>query len=236
MSTSARTETNTKAAQRRAKTQNAAAAARRQDRRSHIRNWIAAAVAAALVLGGLYAIFRAQTDSIAEAARPGDYSVGSPGPGEQAPEFTLPTTTGDKLALSDLEGKTVLLYIHEGLGCQPCWDQIRDFERESAKLDAAGIDELVSITSGPPDLLAQKMRDDRLQSVALADPDLSVIRQYEANKYGMMGDTRAGHSFILVSPDGKIVWRADYGGAPDYTMYLPVDKVLADLKAGRLDG
>jgi len=28
-----------------------------------------------------------------------------------------------------------------------------------------------------------------LQSLALADPELSVIREYDANKYGMMGDT-----------------------------------------------
>jgi peroxiredoxin Q/BCP len=43
-----------------------------------------------------------------------------------------------------------------------------------------------------------------------------------------------GHSFVLVSPDGEIRWRADYGygGAPDYTMYLPVDNLLADLRTG----
>ncbi len=51
----------------------------------------------------------------------------------------------------------------------------------------------------------------------------------------MMGDTRAGHSFVLVDGDGEIVWRADYGGAPDYTMYLPVDTILADLQASRID-
>ncbi|XES00911.1 hypothetical protein HEP87_61260 [Streptomyces sp. S1D4-11] len=48
----------------------------------------------------------------------------------------------------------------------------------------------------------------------------------------MMGTSRDGHSFLLVGPDGTIRWRADYGGAPDYTMYVPVDKLLADLKAG----
>ena len=46
-----------------------------------------------------------------------------------------------------------------------------------------------------------------------------------------MGDSRDGHSFILVGPDGRIQWRADYGGAPAYTMYLPTDKLLTDLRA-----
>lgn len=77
------------------------------------------------------------------------------------------------------------------------------------------------------------MNDDGLDSLALADPDLTVIQEYEADAYGMMGDTRAGHTFILIDADGEIVWRADYGGAPDYTMYLPVDRILADLEAAR---
>jgi peroxiredoxin Q/BCP len=48
----------------------------------------------------------------------------------------------------------------------------------------------------------------------------------------MMGTSRDGHSFILVGPDGVIRWRADYGGAPDYTMDVPVTQLLANLKAG----
>ncbi len=40
----------------------------------------------------------------------------------------------------------------------------------------------------------------------------------------VMGDTRAGHTFLLVNSAGNIVWGADYGGAPDYTMYLPVNQ------------
>ena len=48
----------------------------------------------------------------------------------------------------------------------------------------------------------------------------------------MMGTSRDGHTFILVGPDGVIRWRADYGGPPNYTMYLPVDALLADIQQG----
>jgi peroxiredoxin Q/BCP len=48
----------------------------------------------------------------------------------------------------------------------------------------------------------------------------------------MMGAGQDGHSFILVGPDGLIKWRADYGGAPKYTMYVPVSNLLADMRAG----
>jgi peroxiredoxin Q/BCP len=73
-----------------------------------------------------------------------------------------------------------------------------------------------------------------------AQPGELVVRPVQclvqlANAYGMMGDTRAGHTFILVDADGEIAWRADYGGAPDYTTYLPVDRILADLEAARDD-
>jgi peroxiredoxin len=91
----------------------------------------------------------------------------------------------------------------------------------------------VSISSDPVGKITQKTADMKLSTPALSDPNLEVIRAYAANKYGMMGDSKAGHSFILVGPDGTIQWRADYGGAPDYTMYVPTDKVLADLSQER---
>lgn len=50
--------------------------------------------------------------------------------------------------------------------------------------------------------------------------------------YGMMAGSADGHTFLLVGPDGRIRWRADYGGPPDYTMYIPVSNLIADIKAG----
>lgn len=117
--------------------------------------------------------------------------------------------------------------------CQPCWDQIRDLEQNEAALTAAGIDEIVSVTTDPVDLVARKMADEGLTTPVVTDPTLAVSRAYTANRYGMMGDSRNGHSFILIGPDGRISWRADYGGALDYTMYLPPGKMLADLAQER---
>lgn len=78
-------------------------------------------------------------------------------------------------------------------------------------------------------MIAQKVKDDHLSTPVASDLDLAVSRAYRANSFGMMGDSRDGHTFILVDSAGKIVWRADYGGAPNYTMYVPVSKLLADL-------
>ena len=193
---------------------------------------VAGVVAVLAAIFILVVVFQPPTTKLGSVSA-AQYAVGSPAPGAKAPDFSLPSTSGGIVNLSDYRGKTVLLYFHEGIGCQPCWDQIRDLDAAQSQLTAAGIDQLLTITSGPETLIAQKMADDHLTATALADTNLDVSRRYSANQYGMMGDSRDGHTFILVGPDGRIQWRADYGGAPSYTMYVPVAKILSDLKAGR---
>lgn len=201
----------------------------RPKRRGLFWGGIAAGIVAVLAAAILLITTSQPTPSEGAAKSSVGYAIGNPGPGAQAPDFSLPSTSGSTVNLSDYRGKTVLLYFHEGLGCQPCWDQIRDLDTARPQLKAAGIDQLLTITSGPVNLIAQKMDDDKLSAIALADTKLDISRTYEANKYGMMGDSRNGHSFVLVGPDGTIQWRGDYGGAPDYTMYIPVQRLLSDL-------
>ena len=186
---------------------------------------------ALLAVGALFLAFRSGQAPASTAGPAGtNPPAGQPGIGQSAPPFTLAAGVGTPVSLSDYRGRNVLLFFQEGIGCQPCWDQVRDLEADSAALRQAGIDDVVSITTSPADLVAQKVRDDHLSTPVLSDPDLAVSRQYAANRFGMMGTSRDGHSFMLVGPDGTIRWRADYGGAPDYTMYLPVDRMLADMR------
>lgn len=200
----------------------------REQRRRRVRNITVLAVVLIAVVAGLYAVFNQSEKPSSKG-----YEVGIPGIGKSAPGFTLASSSGKSTSLAAYKGKTVLLYFQEGLTCQPCWDQIRDLEKSSAKVKAAGIDQVISITTDQANLIARKVKDDGLSTPVLSDPEMTVSKAYEANQYGMMGDSRDGHSFVLVGPDGKIQWRADYGGAPKYTMYVKVDKLLADLKAGR---
>jgi peroxiredoxin len=194
---------------------------------------IGVAVAAGVAI--LFFVAGSGDDSGSDGAGP-LFVVGAPGPGEAAPPIRLESTSGELWDLQrDGAGQTTLLYFQEGLMCQPCWDQMRDIESAFADYQALGIDELVAITVDPVDLLAQKVADEDLDSTVLSDPDVSLGASYTANQYGMMGTTRYGHSFVVVGPDGEILWRADYGGPPDHTMYVSNDDLLADLRAG-LDG
>jgi peroxiredoxin len=186
-------------------------------------------VAVALVATvALYATFRTGRHTATAA---GQYQVGSPGPGQPAPRVSLPATTGSQIDLGAYKGKTVLLYFQEGLGCEPCWTQMRDLEKSAGQVRAAGIDQILSITTAPVNLLKQKVSDEGLHTPVLSDTSLTVSRSYHATDYGMMGNMSDGHTFVLVGPDGVIRWRGDYGGAPHYTMYVPVTTLLTDLRS-----
>jgi peroxiredoxin Q/BCP len=174
-----------------------------------------------LALGAIY------WNNSRPAAGKYNFQVGDPAPGQLAPPIHL-----DTFNLADQRGKTVLLYFQEGLMCEPCWDQIKDIEGNRDSFKALGIDLIVSITTDPIDLLQKKRAAEGLHTLVLSDSDLSVSKAYHTNNYGMMGNARNGHSFIVVGPDGRIKWRADYGGAPNYTMFVPAKNLVADLRRG----
>lgn len=194
---------------------------------SRVSKKMIAIVGAAVVV--LAAIYWNSTRSEAGRFR---FEVGDPGPGEMAPPILLGSQATGTFDLAAQRGKTVLLYFQEGLMCQPCWDQIEDIEGNLDEFRALGINQIVSITTDPAELLQQKRAADGIKTPVYSDPDLSVSRSYSTNMYGMMGESRNGHSFILVGPNGRIQWRADYGGAPDYTMFLPAANLVADIRRG----
>ena len=159
------------------------------------------------------------------------YAIGSPGPGKAAPALNLPSTSGGNFDLAAHRGTQVLLFFQEGLTCEPCWTQLKAIQKDLPKFRALGIGAIVSVTTDPLGLLEQKVEDEGITLPVLSDADASTSTAWTTNQYQMqmMGD-RNGHSFILVGKDGRILWRADYGGAPKYTMYLPDSVVLAQLR------
>ncbi len=158
------------------------------------------------------------------------YDVGRPGPGDAAPDFTLIQAGGTTFHLADARGKQVLLYFHEGLGCDPCWRQIDAIQADLAQFKSLGIDEVVAISADPAAAQAQRAQRTGITLPTLADPDRAVCGAFGTLAYGMMNGALPGHTFILIGPDGNIRWRADYGGPPNYTMFVADDTLLAELR------
>jgi peroxiredoxin len=157
------------------------------------------------------------------------YVIGTPGPGTVAPAFALPSTDGT-FELGAFRGQNVLLFFQEGIMCPACWDQVREIEANWAQFQDLGIERMFQVTTDPLEASREALRQYRLRTPIMYDEGVKVSRVYETNKYGMMGDSMNGHSFILVDKEGVIRWRADYGGAPKYTMYVPLKVLMGDLK------
>lgn len=150
--------------------------------------------------------------------------------GQIAPDFSLPRVDGGGTwSLSGSRGTAnVLLYFQEGSMCPPCWQQMRDLKRDGAKLQALNV-QLVTITVDPIDVLKQTTaREQVTDLVVLTDTNLAVSRTYQMLYTGMMGGTTPGHSFVLIDPQGKILWRRDFKEmyVNDATILDPVAKAL----------
>ena len=126
--------------------------------------------------------------------------------GKPAPDFELPSDSGETVKLSELRGKPVVLYFYPkddtpGCTAQACGirDAYGEFERAGAVVLGISPDDERSHT---------KFRDKyELPFTLLADTDHSVAEQYgvwgEKKNYGRkyMGLIRSG---FVIDPDGNV--------------------------------
>lgn len=152
---------------------------------------IAAAVVIAVSLVG-YGLWSARpTDSTAAV---------------QAPAFTLKTTAGTTVSLSDYRGKTVILYFNEGAGCGACTQQMAGIEKNRGFAEAG-------ITVLPIVMNTRAQIQPDLDSFGVKTPylldDGTVSKAYDVLGKGMHANL-PGHGFVLIDGNGVERWQADY--------------------------
>ncbi|MEK7170954.1 MAG: redoxin domain-containing protein [Patescibacteria group bacterium] len=132
--------------------------------------------------------------------------------GDTAPAFKLSSTTDSKISLADYDGKAVLLYFNEGVGCQSCWQQIISLEGDSA-LTSLDIPMVVIAPNSISDWYSI-LRSSSIKSPILADEDNSVSKSYGmlSMKSSMHAGVSPGHTFVLLDNDHKVLWFGDYPG------------------------
>jgi len=128
----------------------------------------------------------------------------APQAGDRAPAFTLPDQNGDKVKLTDLKGRKVLVYFYpkaDTPGCTTQSCELRDI-RDDVDVQIIGIS---------PDEPAKQKKFDEKYSLGfplLSDPDHEVAEKYgawgEKSMYGkkFMGIIR---SAFLIDEKGKVL-------------------------------
>lgn len=137
--------------------------------------------------------------------------MNEPAAGDPAPDFTLPADGEGVVSLSDLKGKSVILYFYPKDDTPGCTKQAISFSDKIDDFEAAGAT-VIGVSKDTP-AKHDKFKDKHALKVSLAsDAEGDVCERYgvwrEKNMYGRtyMGIER---STFLIGPDGEIkqVWR-----------------------------
>jgi peroxiredoxin Q/BCP len=135
-----------------------------------------------------------------------DAPAGRLAPGDAAPDFTLPSDTGEQVSLSSLRGRKVIVYFYPAAMTAGCTKQACDFSDSLSSLRGAGY-EVIGISPDSPAKLAKFREKDGLTITLLSDPDRSVLQAYGAFGEKMLyGKTVEGviRSTFVIDEHGKV--------------------------------
>lgn len=137
-----------------------------------------------------------------------------------APGFTLSTTTGTTVSLSDYRGKPVVLYFNEGAGCSSCTAQMAELEKDAA-FQASGIT-VLPIVMNTAEQIVPDLQQYGVRTPYLLD-DGSTSKAYGTLGTGMH-EGLPGHGFVLIDKDGVKRW---FGNYP--SMFVTPTELLAEV-------
>jgi peroxiredoxin Q/BCP len=121
-------------------------------------------------------------------------------PGDQAPDFTLPSDDGSTVGLSSRRGRKTILYFYPAAMTPGCSKQACDFTDSLDSLATQGYD-VIGISPDPPAKLAQFRERDGLGITLLSDADRSVMTAYgafgEKSLYGKLVQGVIRSTFVI---------------------------------------
>jgi thioredoxin-dependent peroxiredoxin len=130
--------------------------------------------------------------------------------GDQAPHFRLKAEDGNEIALSDLRGKSVILYFYPKANTPGCTMEGSEFRDAKPQFDEAGA--IVLGCSADTVEAQAKFKDKyKFNFSLLSDPDFDAIEAYGARRMkSFLGKSYLGivRSTFLIDPDGRIakIW------------------------------
>ncbi len=127
--------------------------------------------------------------------------------GETAPEFTLNDQDGNRVALKDFRGRTVVVFFYPKDNTPGCTKEACGFRDNIQQFDALDT-VILGVSPDAADSHVRFIDKFRLPFTLLSDPDRKVMEQYGAwGEKVLYGVKRVGviRSTTIVGPDGKVL-------------------------------
>ena len=127
-------------------------------------------------------------------------------PGDVAPDFALPTDSGEVVALSALRGRKVIVYFYPAAMTPGCTTQACDFSESLESLQRQGY-AVLGVSPDAPEKLARFRERDGLSIMLLSDSNRQVMTAWgafgEKKNYGKLvqGVIR---STVVLDEDGVV--------------------------------
>jgi peroxiredoxin len=125
-----------------------------------------------------------------------------PAVGSPAPDFTLPSTSGSEVTLSELKGRKVLLAFFPLAFTRVCTTEMCSFSKDYDAFQAADTEVLPISVDSIPTLREFKTKE-RISVDLLSDFKREVSR-----RYGTLLEDRfhSNRAYILIDRDGIVRW------------------------------
>jgi peroxiredoxin len=124
--------------------------------------------------------------------------------GEQAPDFTLRDQDGEKVSLSDFEGRKVMLVFYPADFSPVCGDQFSIYQEVKPQIDEKEVELVgISVDSAWAHKAFQEKLGFEFRLLSDFQPKGEVARAY-GSYIDRVGT--ANRTLVLIDEDGKVAW------------------------------
>jgi len=150
-----------------------------------------------------------------------------PAVGSPAPDFTLPSTSGENVTLSALRGRHVLLAFFPLAFTSTCTVELAAFSKDYAQFESADTVVLPTSVDSIPTLKEFKAKGH--MSIDL----LSDFKREVSRRYGVLNEERffSNRAYVLIDTQGVVRWTHQETDNSQRRENAELLKQLADLRS-----